>query len=164
MYNEQPLKAKTSNINVGDTERWASVVGGALLARSGLRRSSLKGLFLTLLGGTLIYRGVTGHCDVYEVLGISTGRRTQSPVASVFHKEGIKVEKSITVNRSPEELYRFWRNFENLPHFMEHLESVRRIDDKRSHWIARAPMGRTVEWEAEVYIEYTPIAGTNRTW
>ncbi len=63
---------------------------------------------------------------------------------------GIEIRRSITVNRPPEDVYRFWRNFENLPQFMEHLESVRVIDDRRSHWIARAPAGATVEWDAEI--------------
>lgn len=60
------------------------------------------------------------------------------------------VERSIRINRSPEELYRFWRNFENLPRFMNHLESVRIIDQQRSHWITKAPLGNHVEWDAEI--------------
>jgi uncharacterized membrane protein len=63
------------------------------------------------------------------------------------------VEKSVTVNKSPEELYRFWRNFENLPRFMDHLESVRVEGEGRSHWVAKAPAGTTVEWDAEIYNE-----------
>lgn len=62
----------------------------------------------------------------------------------------IRVEKSVTINKSPEELYRFWRNFENLPRFMNHLQSVKTLDDKRSHWVTEAPLGRTVEWDAEI--------------
>jgi uncharacterized membrane protein len=49
----------------------------------------------------------------------------------------------------PEEVYAFWRNLENLPRFMQHLESVRMTDERRSTWRARAPAGTTVEWEAE---------------
>jgi uncharacterized membrane protein len=61
-----------------------------------------------------------------------------------------QVKKSITINRSPEELYQFWRNFENLPRFMNHLESVRTTAGNRSHWVAKAPAGTSVEWDAEV--------------
>ena len=61
-----------------------------------------------------------------------------------------EVTKAITVNRSPDEVYRFWRNFENLPQFMSHLESVRVIDDRRSHWKAKAPAGKSVEWDAQI--------------
>ncbi len=58
--------------------------------------------------------------------------------------------KAITVNRPADELYRFWHNFENLPRFMEHLESVRVTGNGRSHWTAKAPAGATVEWDAEI--------------
>ncbi|HEY9875425.1 MAG TPA: SRPBCC family protein, partial [Candidatus Obscuribacterales bacterium] len=54
------------------------------------------------------------------------------------------------INKSPEELYRFWHNFENLPTFMKHLKYVRVIDNRRSHWIANAPMGASVEWDADI--------------
>jgi uncharacterized membrane protein len=62
----------------------------------------------------------------------------------------IRVAHAVTVNRSPEELYRFWRDFQNLPRFMKHLKSVRAIADRRSHWVAEAPAGTTVEWDADV--------------
>jgi uncharacterized membrane protein len=68
--------------------------------------------------------------------------------ADAKHK-GIRVRKSITVNRSADEVYGFWRNFENLPRFMQHLESVQMTGGRRSHWKAKAPADTTVEWDAE---------------
>jgi uncharacterized membrane protein len=62
----------------------------------------------------------------------------------------IHVWKSIVINQSPDELYRFWHNFENLPRFMDHLESVQQTGDRRSHWVAKGPAGTTVEWDAEI--------------
>jgi len=62
----------------------------------------------------------------------------------------IRVAQAVTINRSPEELYRFWRDFQNVPRFMKHLESVRATGDRRSHWVAKGPAGRTVEWDAEI--------------
>jgi len=62
----------------------------------------------------------------------------------------VRVEKSITIGMSPEECYSFWRNFENLPRFMLHLDSVLPTGDRRSHWIARGPAGAKVEWDAEI--------------
>jgi uncharacterized membrane protein len=62
----------------------------------------------------------------------------------------IRVRKVITVDNSAEEAYDFWRNFENLPRFMAHLESVRVMDPRRSYWKAKAPLGATVEWVAEI--------------
>jgi len=62
----------------------------------------------------------------------------------------IRVEESIAVNRQPQECYAMWRNFENLPRFMQHLESVLLIGENRSHWVAKAPAGTRVEWDSEV--------------
>jgi uncharacterized membrane protein len=61
----------------------------------------------------------------------------------------IRTKRSITVNKPVAEVYGFWRNFENLPQFMRHLESVRVTGDRRSRWVAKAPAGKSVEWDAE---------------
>ena len=55
-----------------------------------------------------------------------------------------------TVNAPPDVVYAAWRDVERLPTFMDHLESVTSIDDRRSHWVAKAPAGATVEWDAEI--------------
>jgi len=141
----------SSDVNVGQTERWASALAGGALAIYGLTRRTWGGVVLALVGGTLIYRGSTGYCQMYDMLGVNTaGTETDNPLVSVPAGKGIKVEKSVEINRSPEELYRFWRNFENLPRFMNHLESVKVTGEGRSHWVARAPAGKTVEWDAEI--------------
>jgi uncharacterized membrane protein len=144
--------------NVGEMERWASAIGGGALAVYGVSRllsgGALSGAVLALVGGSLIYRGTTGHCNLYQAAGINTAESSASnPVVSVSADRGIKVEKSVTINKSPEELYSFWRRFENLPRFMNHLESVTTTGESRSHWVAKAPAGSTVEWDAEIYNE-----------
>jgi len=65
----------------------------------------------------------------------------------------IHLKTSIIINRSREELYQFWSQFERLPQFMNHLEAVRRLDEKRYHWIAKGPAGSYVEWDAEVIMD-----------
>jgi uncharacterized membrane protein len=65
----------------------------------------------------------------------------------------VHIETSIAIDRSPDELYAFWRDFTNLPVFMMNLESVTPLDSVRSHWIANGPLGKRVEWDAEVYNE-----------
>jgi uncharacterized membrane protein len=150
----------SGDVNVGQTERWASAIGGGALALYGITRlitnGSWGGAVLALVGGSLIYRGTSGHCAMYEAAGINTAGTSEgqakSPVVSVPAERGIKVEESIIINnRAPEELYRFWRSFENLPRFMNHLESVTTTGAGRSHWVAKAPAGTSVEWDAEVY-------------
>jgi uncharacterized membrane protein len=73
-----------------------------------------------------------------------------APQKSLPMDRSLRVQKSVTVNRSPEELYRFWHNFENLPRFMNHLQSVQVTGEKRSHWKAKGPAWMTVEWDAEI--------------
>ena len=144
MHSLQSNQPQRQGINVHPAERWLSVAGGSALVVYGLKRRSLGGLALALLGGGLIYRGVKGHCQAYAALGINTARGTQGA------PQGIRVERTTTIQRSPEEVYQFWRRFENLPRFMAHLESVHPVGNGRSHWIARAPAGTTVEWDAEI--------------
>jgi uncharacterized membrane protein len=61
----------------------------------------------------------------------------------------IRTRRSIAINRPREELYRYWRDFQNLPRFMYHLESVQPLDDRRSHWVTKGPAGRRVEWDSD---------------
>jgi uncharacterized membrane protein len=140
-------------VNVGKTERLISVVAAAAVAAVGLRRKRLRPLLLPV-AGSLFSRGVTGHCAVNRALGRNSARRSRvSPVASVRRGEGIRVEQSVVVNRPVREVYQFWRSFENLPRFMDHLESVTIIDETRSHWVAKAPAGTRVEWDAVIHNE-----------
>jgi uncharacterized membrane protein len=73
-----------------------------------------------------------------------------APQKRLPRDRSIRVQKSGTVNRSPEDLYRFWHNFENLPRFMNHLQSVQVTGEKSSHWKAKGPARMTVEWDAEI--------------
>ena len=150
---ETQSNVESSSVNVNQTERWISGLAGGALALYGLTRRTWGGAALALVGGTLIHRGTSGHCYMYDALGVNTAGETDNPLVSVPASHGVKVEKSVTVNRSPEEVYRFWRNFENLPRFMNHLESVTDLGNNRSHWVAKAPAGSTVQWDAEVYNE-----------
>jgi uncharacterized membrane protein len=144
---------RTSNADVGTVERAASALGGGALTLFGLSRRGPAGLALAAAGGWLLYRGATGRDPVYRALGINTSDTNPGPRAVVQHKEGIKVARSVTVDRPAAELYRFWRDFHNLPRIMAHLESVEMLDENRSRWVATAPGGRTVEWEAEIITE-----------
>ena len=139
--------------NVAQPERWLSVVAGSALAAYGLKRRSVPGLVIAGLGGMLVFRGASGHCHVYEALGVSTAGENDGRQVSVAYGHGIDVEKTVTINAQPAALFTFWRNFENLPRFMENLESVEVIDSKRSRWVADGPAGLDAEWEAEIINE-----------
>jgi uncharacterized membrane protein len=150
---ESTLHSRNKEINVGEYERWLSAVAGGALAIYGLKRGSLSGLALTVAGGLFVYRGLTGHCGCYAALGINTAARPKGAQASVAAGHGIRVDQAITIDRPPEELYRFWRDFANLPRVMSHLECVTALDDQRSRWMVRTPLGIPVEWEAVIHTQ-----------
>lgn len=139
-------------VNVAGLERVMSIVAGGVLALDGIRRRSIGGLIEIAAGGALIQRGWTGHCEVYRTLGIETADTPHGSRASVAAGTGVKIEEHIIVNRPISELYEFWRNFENLPRVMRHLESVRGKTG-RSHWVTRGPVGMKLEWDAEIVNE-----------
>jgi uncharacterized membrane protein len=126
---------KGEESGVGGAERWASLIGGGALVLLGLKQGSLRGALTAIAGGGLLYHGTVGQKSLQEATGMN---------------QSIKVEKTVTINKPAEELYRFWHNFENLPTFMKHVKSVKVLDGKRSHWIANAPLGASVEWDADI--------------
>jgi uncharacterized membrane protein len=107
---------------------WAELIGGSALALFGITRRNLRGTAMALAGGYLAYRGATAE---------------RAPAS-------IHVQRTITILRPPEEVFRFWRNLENLPRFMTHLESVRITGNRWSEWRARGPMNRSFSWHAEI--------------
>ncbi len=66
------------------------------------------------------------------------------------HRNTIEIERAVTINKPAQELYTYWRKLENLPNFMEHLQTVEQSDDKHSHWVARLAGGLPVAWDAEI--------------
>jgi uncharacterized membrane protein len=135
-------------INVGSTERILSVLGGAVIGLYGLGRIRLSGVALAALGGAFIYRGVTGHCNVYQALGMD---RPSTLKGETRGQRGVKIEREVIVDAPPETLHRLWRDLEQLPRFMSHLERVDRLDERRSHWTVRTPAGAPpIQWDAEI--------------
>lgn len=130
----------------------AGLAGVTLMALS-FRKRRLRPLLLPVATG-LISRALTGKPAVkLEKLGQKSRKRRTSPVASAGRGKGIKVEESVIINRPVVEVYRFWRNFENLPRFMDHLESVTVIDENTSHWVAKGPAGSSIDWDAVIHNE-----------
>jgi len=138
-------------VNVGDWERWASAMGGLCLAACGFSSRGPKQVILPILGGMLVYRGLTGHCDMYAMFGVDTTGRGEATAVPAGH--GFKVQRTVHINREPAEVFRAWRRFDQLPRFMSHLSEVRELGGNRSHWVAKAPLGVQVSWDAEVINE-----------
>ncbi|NHC34510.1 SRPBCC family protein [Scytonema millei] len=133
--------------------RWASLIGGGAMVLMGLQQRSLRGALLAIAGGGLAYKAATEKGDMQQALGLN---------------QAIKVEKTVTINKPADELYRYWHDFKYLPTFMKHLKSVEVYDNKRSHWVANAPLGASVEWDAEIiedreneFISWTSVEGAD---
>jgi uncharacterized membrane protein len=147
-----------SSPNVAGVERWASALGGAALAAYGikqLKERSPAGAAIAAAGSALMYRGATGHCPMYAAAGINTlgARERDDTRRRLSGARGVQVEEVVTIRAPADQLYAFWRDFEQLPRFMDHLESVTHVDERLSHWVAKAPAGRSLEWSAEIINE-----------
>lgn len=118
---------------------WSRVAGDAIdlgaLGAAYSRRFSDKDRLTFAIASV----GAVGALDLYCAVRLS---RESGYSQTRLH--------TVTINRPPEEVYRFWRNFENLPKMMSHLKSVEVTDPKRSHWVAKAPAGKQLEWDAEI--------------
>jgi uncharacterized membrane protein len=136
----------------GKAERVISGIAGIALVALTLRSRRLRPFLLPVATG-MIAKALKGQSGTQRGSRGGSGKDRVSPVASVGRGEGIKVEESVTINRPVLEVYRFWRNFENLPRFMDHLESVTVVNDTHSHWVAKGPAGTRVEWDAVIHNE-----------
>jgi uncharacterized membrane protein len=165
---------KHSATDSGAVERGASVIAGSLLTYYGLRQKSWSGTGLALLGLGLLRRGAAGARHSHLTPGINTTRKAPGRNQTIPYETGIRVDEAITINRPRQEVYEFWKNPENLAEFMEHVESVRPIaagpdtagpdtagpdtagpanGDRRTHWVAKGPGGRRMEWDAQIINE-----------
>ncbi|HEV8584109.1 MAG TPA: SRPBCC family protein [Methylomirabilota bacterium] len=132
-------------VNVGESERIVSAIAGGILAAWGLSRTSLPGLLVAGVGAALGYRGISGHCDAYAKLGIDTGGAHRN-VGNL----GVKITEEIVVNAPPRQVYDIWRNLENLPRLLSHVERVEMLTPTRSRWTVKGPAGMRITWEAEL--------------
>jgi uncharacterized membrane protein len=111
-------------------QRWGALIGGSALAIYGITRRSPLGIALAASGGSV---------------ALLAANRKPSPPSSAA--------ASILINCTPQEAYRFWRDFENLPRIMNRLEGVSKLTDRRSRWVALGPGGKQIRWEAEITSE-----------
>ena len=141
--NTQPTKSS-------EVENWRSLIMDGTLVLHGLGGGHLRRILLTMEEG-FVQTGTVGEKSLQDTVVEATGINQR-----------LRVEKTVTIqNKSAEQLYNFWRNFENLPTFMHHLKSVNTINATRSHWIAKTLLGTTIEWDAQVV---TDLKSTLISW
>ena len=126
--------------------KWAALIGGGALAIYGITRRSPLGIALAATGGTVALLG--------------TKRKSSEDQGSVW--------TSVLVNCTPAEAYRFWQNLQDLPLFMNRIQTVSVLDDRHSRWTAIGPMGTPIQWEAEItdrheneFIEWRSLPGSD---
>ena len=140
-----PVASGSSHINLGTTERVVSTFAGTFLLTRGLRqlfRHPITALASSIAGGALLYRGVTGYCAVNNAIGRDSSDQEES--------KPLVIRETIVVNKPKNEVFAIWDHLDNLPLFMQHLQTVERLSDKRSHWVAKAlPKFGTIDWFAE---------------
>lgn len=122
-------------VDVVLAERWGAMLAGGSLMLFGLSRRNSAGLALVAGGAGLIAKSLIG----------AGGFQTTAPEPG-----RVSVERAVVVQRPVAEIYHYWRDFTNLPQVMSHLVAVEVLDDRRSRWTAKAPLGGQVAWDAEI--------------
>lgn len=127
---------------------WSRVAGDAMdLALLGAALASDQSKKERELAATA---AVLGVATLDLVNGMQLQRDSSRPERVENDEAGVPVRAAITIGRPRAELYAFWRDFANLPRIMQHVEEVHVLDERRSHWVVKAPAGKRVEWDAEV--------------
>jgi uncharacterized membrane protein len=136
---------RSQELNVPMEERALSIFTGGLLLLRAFRPKKGFGLLSFLSAGYMFYRGYTGHCPLYKALDKP---KLDNPV------KNLNIRLTMFINKPRKEVYAYWRNFENLPAFMTHLEKVTNLSDGQSHWKAKVPGNlATLEWDAQIVKE-----------
>lgn len=138
---QQDIRAGKPGVNLGEGERVLSAIAGSLLLYLVAKRHRVDSLLLAG-GGYLLYRAVSGHCPLTSLYrGSVAGERASN----------VNVRAQVIVNRPRAEVYAFWRNLENLPLFMKHIDHIDVIDPMTSAWKLRLPAGLgDVRWESRI--------------
>lgn len=136
---------RSQELNVPLAERTLSIVTGGLLLLRAFRPKKGFGLFSALSAGYMLYRGYTGYCPLYKALDKP---KLDNPV------KNLNIRVTLFINKPRKDVYAYWRNFENLPLFMTHLEKVTNLSPDESHWKAKVPGNiATIEWDAKIVKE-----------
>jgi len=126
--------------NVSTLERILMVTSGAYLLYNGLSKQN-KNIAKAGTGGAMLLRGISGYCPIYDAAGHLMNDKASN----------VNIRINSVINKPVSEVYAFWRNLENLPKFMNHLDSVRSVSSTISEWTAKGPAGLgKISWNAEI--------------
>ena len=134
-------------VSLHELERWTSLAAASAVIAYGFSRRTVPGVVLAVAATPIAYKGIVGRWP------FNNGHAADDTRSALAGSKGIHVRESIRLETPVAEVYRFWRNLENLPRFLTHLERVTELGDGRSHWVANGPAGVNVEWDAEIINE-----------
>lgn len=141
-----PQTKKTGSVlpklktNVSTIERIAMITTGGYLLYKGLSQKN-KSIAKISSGGAMLLRGASGYCPVYDAVDHLKNDKASN----------VNIRINSTIDKPVNEVYAFWRDFENLPKFMTHIESVKPLSYTTSKWTAKGPAGiGTLSWKAEI--------------
>ena len=138
-------RVKSLKTNVSTLERILMVTSGAYLVYNGLSGKT-KSFTKAGTGGAMLLRGISGYCPVYDAAGHLLNDKSSN----------INIRFGTVINKPVSEVYAFWRNLENLPKFMSHLDSITTIDSTVSEWTAKGPAGiGSISWKARIVKDRT---------
>ena len=129
--------------DIRELERWASLAAATAVIAYGFTRRTAPGVALAMAAAPLAYKGLVGRWPF----------ENGDTRVALSGDRGIHVRESTRIERSVSDVYAFWRQLENLPRVLTHLEYVADLGNGRSHWVARGPADLSVEWDAEIINE-----------
>jgi len=133
-------------------QRFVSGIGGAAILYYGLRQDNLSRWPLAALGAGLIYQGVSGN-NFLDHVPVVAPLLSETPIVNRLttrEPTNLRIRTSLTINRPAEELYAYWRKLENLPKFMNHIESIQDLGNGQSHWVMNVVRDMKLEWDARI--------------
>jgi len=143
-------------VNVGSNERLASAMAGGLAVLWGISQRGATGTLAIALGSALVHRGVSGHCQLYGALGVDRAHSNGEPYALTGHERAardIDVLRSVTVQRTPHDVFRAWRRPETFAQAMAHFASHTSLEGERTRWTLHDPLGREHSWVTQIVDE-----------
>ncbi|HVZ41175.1 MAG TPA: SRPBCC family protein [Candidatus Kapabacteria bacterium] len=137
--------AAAKRIDIADVERWGLTAVGGMLTAYLLTRKAWSVRALAMVGGSMLYRGIRGHWPVHDLLHADDEDESARAIEG-----GIEVQAVVTIRSPLADVYGRWLDVAKFPQFMKHLESVEVLSEGKSRWTAKAPLGTTLSWTAEI--------------
>src|SRR5690606_6729719 len=131
-------------VNISTSERLLMIAAGSYLLYRALKKDDRQKIMEGITAGTMLFRGISGYCPAYDVMNKK----------NILKGGNISINAVLDVNKPVNEVYHAWRQLEELPVFLKHIDSVTAIDKQTSEWKAKFAGGLgTVSWKSEILMD-----------